>query len=116
MEHVGVMAKICTPDAAARCKDIIEAADGIVLGRGTLGLELPPEKVFVAQKLCLSAANLAGKVSFCLCCRVCHCEILHPLLTFRVGVISACKESTCKKLQLVACISCKRDSASSLKF
>ena len=62
MQHVGVMAKICTPDAAARCKDIIAAADGIVLGRGTLGLELPPEKVFVAQKLCLSAANLAGKV------------------------------------------------------
>ena len=62
MEHVGVMAKICTPDAASRCKDIIASADGIVLGRGTLGLELPPEKVFVAQKLCLSAANLAGKV------------------------------------------------------
>ena len=56
------MAKICTPDAASRCKDIIASADGIVLGRGTLGLELPPEKVFVAQKLCLSAANLAGKV------------------------------------------------------
>lgn len=63
MQHVGVMAKICTPDAASRCNDIIASADGIVLGRGTLGLELPPEKVFVAQKLCLSAANLAGKIA-----------------------------------------------------
>lgn len=68
MQHVGVMAKICTPDAASRCKDIIDQADGIVLGRGTLGLELPPEKVFVAQKICLGAANLAGKVRSHLVC------------------------------------------------
>jgi pyruvate kinase len=71
MQHVGVMAKICTPDAVSRCKDIIDAADGIVLGRGTLGLELPPEKVFVAQKMCLKAANLAGKVCCCCCCPCC---------------------------------------------
>lgn len=62
LAHVKVMAKICTPEAMMAAKAIIAAADGVVLGRGTLGLELPAEKVFYAQKACLRAANLAGKV------------------------------------------------------
>ena len=61
LSHVRVMAKICTPEAMLQAKAIIAAADGVVLGRGTLGLELPAEKVFYAQKACLRAANLAGK-------------------------------------------------------
>lgn len=60
--HVRVIAKVCTPEAVVRAKEIIAAADGVVLGRGTLGLELPAEKVFYAQKALLRAANLAGKV------------------------------------------------------
>lgn len=62
MQGIKVLAKICTAQAAANPGPLIEAADGIVLARGTLGLELPPEKVFLAQKRCLRAANLAGKV------------------------------------------------------
>lgn len=62
LAHVKVMAKICTPEAMVAAKAIIAAADGVVLGRGTLGLELPAEKVFYAQKACLRTANLAGKV------------------------------------------------------
>ena len=57
-----IMAKICTPEAVANIDDILEAADGVVLARGTLGLELRAEKVFRAQKQCIRAANLAGKV------------------------------------------------------
>lgn len=62
LAHVKVMAKVCTPAAVVCAAEIIAAADGVVLGRGTLGLELPAEKVFYAQKACLRAANLAGKV------------------------------------------------------
>jgi pyruvate kinase len=63
-----LMAKICTPEAVANREDIVKACDGVVLARGTLGLELAAEKVFLAQKGCIRAANLAGKV--CSCCHL----------------------------------------------
>jgi pyruvate kinase len=57
-----IMAKICTPEAVVNIGELLDEADGVVFARGTLGLELPAEKVFLAQKSCLRSANLAGKV------------------------------------------------------
>lgn len=62
------MAKICTPEAVVNIGELLEEADGVVLARGTLGLELPAEKVFLAQKSCLRSANLAGKACRLRCC------------------------------------------------
>jgi len=36
-------------------------ADGIILSRNEISMEIPPEKVFIAQKWMTEKANLAAK-------------------------------------------------------
>ena len=55
-----VMAKIEKPQALKNIESIIEVADGIMVARGDLGIEIPPEEVPVAQKRLIKLANQAG--------------------------------------------------------
>ncbi len=56
-----LMAKIETPAAVARFDEILAAADGIMVARGDLGVEMPPEEVPVVQKRLVECAHDAGK-------------------------------------------------------
>ncbi len=56
-----VMAKIEKPQALDSIDAIIKAADGIMVARGDLGIEVPAEKVPMAQKRLIRLANTAGK-------------------------------------------------------
>jgi len=47
---VPVIAKLEKPQALQRLEEIFEAADGVMVARGDLGVEMPPEKVPVIQK------------------------------------------------------------------
>ena len=52
-----LIAKIEKPQAAANAEEIVEAADGIMIARGDLGIELPIEDVPIVQKRLLAIAG-----------------------------------------------------------
>ncbi|ASA77598.1 pyruvate kinase [Thermococcus sp. 5-4] len=56
-----IIAKIERPDAVKNFDDILCAADGIMIARGDLGVEMPIEKLPVLQKKLIHKANVAGK-------------------------------------------------------
>src|SRR5215217_1687062 len=59
--HVPLIAKIEKPQAAANGEEIIDAADGIMIARGDLGIELPIEEVPLVQKRLLAVAGRRAK-------------------------------------------------------
>ena len=56
-----VIAKIERADALAHFDEILAAADGIMVARGDLGVEVPIEEIAYTQKQLIAKANLAGK-------------------------------------------------------
>jgi pyruvate kinase len=56
-----VIAKIEKPQAIVNLEDIVRAADGVMVARGDLGVEIPIERVPVAQKRVIALANREGK-------------------------------------------------------
>jgi pyruvate kinase len=56
-----IIAKIERIEARNNIDDILDAADGIMIARGDLGVEIPIEKMAVAQKQIMRKANLTGK-------------------------------------------------------
>ena len=59
---IPVIAKVEKPQALDRLGDIIDAADGIMVARGDLGVELGPEKVPLWQKRIIEETNKRGKI------------------------------------------------------
>ena len=56
-----IIAKIERADALAHFDEILAAADGIMIARGDLGVEVPIEEIAYTQKQLIAKANLAGK-------------------------------------------------------
>jgi pyruvate kinase len=59
---VPIIAKIERPEAVLALEEIVTAADGIMIARGDLGVELGAEKVPLMQKRIIRETNAKGKV------------------------------------------------------
>ena len=60
-DNVAIVAKLEKPRALDCLEEIVDLSDAIMVARGDLGVELPPEEVPAAQKRIVHAARSAGK-------------------------------------------------------
>ncbi len=58
---IPVIAKLETPRAIEELHAILDVCDGVMVARGDLGVEVPPERVPPLQKRIIRAANRQGK-------------------------------------------------------
>ena len=59
--HAGVIAKIEKPEALKEIDQIIAIADGVMVARGDLGVEIPFDEVPLIQKLIVGKCNMRSK-------------------------------------------------------
>ena len=60
-DRAGLLAKLEKPSAIDYLEEIVDLSDAIMVARGDLGVELPPEDVPAIQKQIISACRKAGK-------------------------------------------------------
>ncbi len=58
---IPVIAKIEKPEAIDHIDSILSVSDGVMVARGDLGVEAPPENVPIFQKMIIRKSNVAGK-------------------------------------------------------
>lgn len=61
LQETQIYAKVETVEGLKHFDEILKESDGIILARGNLGIDLPPEKVFLFQKSAAYRCNVIGK-------------------------------------------------------
>ncbi|OAQ01819.1 pyruvate kinase [Ligilactobacillus aviarius] len=61
MEHVQIFPKIESQEGIDNFDEILKVSDGLMIARGDMGVEIPPENVPLVQKSLIKKCNAAGK-------------------------------------------------------
>lgn len=75
--NIPIVAKLEKPEAITRLEEILRVADGVMVARGDLGVELPPEQVPLIQKRVVALAN-ARKVPVIIATQMLESMTVHP--------------------------------------
>uniref|UniRef100_A0A251UPS0 Pyruvate kinase n=1 Tax=Helianthus annuus TaxID=4232 RepID=A0A251UPS0_HELAN len=99
LSQTQIFAKIENVEGLVNFDEILQEADGIILARGNLRIDLPPEKVFLFQKAAVYKCNMAGKPAVVIRVVDCMTANLRPTRAEATDVanvvLDGCNSSRC---------------------